>query len=56
VLIGQQGSDRILAEELARRLATINYEITTGLSPRVPRAHGQTAAATWSSAWRRPPR
>ena len=41
VLIGQQGSDRILAEELARRLATINYEITTGLSPRVPRAHGQ---------------
>ena len=41
VLIGQQGSDRILAEDLARRLATINYEITTGLSPRVPRAHGQ---------------
>ena len=41
VLIGRQGSDRILAEELARRLGTINYEITTGISPRVPRAHGQ---------------
>ncbi len=41
VLIGRQGSDRILAEELARRLETINYEITTGISPRVPRAHGQ---------------
>ena len=41
VLIGPQGSDRILAEELARRLETINYEITTGISPRVPRAHGQ---------------
>ena len=41
VLIGSQGSERILAEELARRLETINYEITTGVSPRVPRAHGQ---------------
>jgi alanine racemase len=41
VLIGEQGGDRILAEELARRLETINYEITTGISPRVPRAHGQ---------------
>ena len=37
VLIGAQGSERILAEELARRLATINYEITSGISPRVPR-------------------
>jgi alanine racemase len=41
VLIGRQGSDRILAEEMARSLSTINYEITTGISPRVPRAHGQ---------------
>ena len=39
VLIGAQGGDRILAEELARRLATINYEITSAISPRVPREY-----------------
>jgi alanine racemase len=38
VLIGAQGSERIPAEELARRLETINYEITCGISSRVPRA------------------
>ena len=37
VLIGAQGGERILSEELARRLGTINYEITCGISPRVPR-------------------
>ena len=37
VLIGRQGDDRILAEEVARRLGTINYEVTTGLLPRVRR-------------------
>jgi alanine racemase len=39
VLIGHQGEERILAEEVARRLGTINYEITCGLSPRVRREH-----------------
>ena len=39
VLIGAQGDERILAEELARRLGTINYEVTTGLLPRVRREH-----------------
>jgi alanine racemase len=39
VLIGRQGEERILAEEVARRLGTINYEITTGLLPRVRREH-----------------
>jgi alanine racemase len=39
VLIGAQGDERILAEEVARRLATINYEITCGLSARVRREH-----------------
>ena len=29
----------ILAEELARRLGTINYEITCGITARVPREH-----------------
>jgi alanine racemase len=37
VLIGAQGGEEILAEELARRLGTINYEIACGVSPRVPR-------------------
>jgi len=37
VLIGRQGSDRILAEEVAVRLETINYEVTCGISSRVPR-------------------
>ena len=37
VLIGTQGDERILAEEVARRLGTINYEVTTGLLPRVAR-------------------
>ncbi len=37
VLIGRQGEEQIRAEELAARLETINYEITCGLSARVPR-------------------
>jgi alanine racemase len=37
VLIGPQGSERILAEEVAARLETINYEVTCGISQRVPR-------------------
>jgi alanine racemase len=39
VLIGADGDERILCEEVARRLETINYEVTCGLSPRVRRAH-----------------
>ncbi len=39
VLIGSQGSERITAEDLARRLDTINYEITCGLTARVARVH-----------------
>jgi len=41
VLIGRQGKERILAEEVARRLGTINYEITCGLTQRVRRRHGR---------------
>ena len=37
VLIGAQGSERVLAEEVADRLDTINYEVTCGISQRVPR-------------------
>jgi alanine racemase len=39
VLIGAQGEERILAEEVARRLDTINYEVTCALTPRVRRQH-----------------
>jgi alanine racemase len=39
VLIGTDGGERILAEELAGRLGTINYEVTCGISARVPREH-----------------
>ncbi|MBJ7521228.1 MAG: alanine racemase [Solirubrobacteraceae bacterium] len=37
VLLGTRGTERILAEDVARTLGTINYEITCGLLPRVPR-------------------
>ena len=39
VLIGAQGDDRILCEEVARRLETINYEITCGITARVRRLY-----------------
>jgi alanine racemase len=37
VLIGSQDGEAILAEEVARRIDTINYEVTCGISARVPR-------------------
>ncbi|MBL8119129.1 MAG: alanine racemase, partial [Anaerolineae bacterium] len=37
VLLGQQGSEIITAEEIAARLGTINYEVVTNILPRVPR-------------------
>jgi alanine racemase len=37
VLIGEQGAERIPCEEVAAHIDTINYEITCGLSARVPR-------------------
>jgi alanine racemase len=39
VLIGTDGAERITAEEIARRLGTINYEVTCGITARVPREH-----------------
>jgi alanine racemase len=39
VLIGGQADERILAEEVAGRLGTINYEVTTGLLPRISREY-----------------
>lgn len=37
VLIGSQGDERITADDVARRLGTINYEVVTQILPRVPR-------------------
>ena len=39
VLIGRQGDERILCEEVAARIGTINYEVTCALARRVPRLH-----------------
>jgi alanine racemase len=44
VLIGEQHGERISAEEVARRLETINYEVTCGLSARVPRVYHRDGA------------
>jgi alanine racemase len=43
-LIGGDGRERVTAEELARRIGTINYEIVCGISGRVPRAYHRDEA------------
>lgn len=39
VLIGEQGSEQITAQEWAQRLGTIGYEVVCGLGPRVERRY-----------------
>ncbi len=39
ILIGRDGDARVSAEEVARRIGTINYEILCGISNRVPRGY-----------------
>jgi alanine racemase len=39
VLIGEQGSERITADDWASSLDTIAYEIVCGIGPRVPRTY-----------------
>jgi len=41
VLIGDQGAERITAEEVARRLDTISYEVACGLTRRLERRYCQ---------------
>jgi alanine racemase len=45
VLIGAQGEERILCEDVAGRLQTINYEVTCGISSRVPRAYVRSGSS-----------
>jgi alanine racemase len=56
ILIGIQGSERITAEEVARRLETINYEITCALTPRVPRLYHRDGITIDPGAWVAPAR
>ena len=37
VIIGRQGKEEVTADELAEKLATINYEVVTCVAGRVPR-------------------
>jgi alanine racemase len=39
VLIGEQGADRITADDVAGWAGTISYEIVCGISARVPRRY-----------------
>lgn len=40
VVIGRQGDEEITADDWARRVGTISYEIVCAIGPRVPRNHG----------------
>jgi alanine racemase len=39
VLLGRQGDVEITADDWARALGTISYEIVCGIGPRVPRRY-----------------
>ena len=43
-IIGRDGPERQTAEDLARRIGTINYEITCGITRRVPRVYHRDGA------------
>ena len=43
-IIGADGPERQTAEEVARRIETISYEIVCGLTPRVPRVYHRDGA------------
>ena len=50
VLIGRQGDEEITADEWARRLGTISYEVLCGIGPRVPRVSGRWIPASEEAA------
>ncbi len=37
VLIGKQGNEEITADEIAKKIGTINYEVVTRINPKLPR-------------------
>ena len=37
VILGEQNKQRITAEQIAKKTDTINYEVTTRISPLLPR-------------------
>jgi Alanine racemase, C-terminal domain len=45
VLLGEQGSDRITAAELAQERATISWEVVAAMAARLPRVYTAPAAA-----------
>ena len=45
MFIGRSGAERILAEDVARLLDTINYEIACDVSPRVVRRYVEAPVA-----------
>jgi hypothetical protein len=45
VFIGRSGTERILAEDVARLLDTINYEIACDIAPRVVRRYVEAPVA-----------
>lgn len=49
VLLGRQGDDEISATEMALLVDTIGYEVTCGVSTRVPRRHVRGAGETRST-------
>jgi alanine racemase len=44
VLLGAQGDDAITADEWAKKLGTINYEIVCGFGPRLPRRYRRSTS------------
>jgi alanine racemase len=39
VIIGGEGANQIFAEEVAEEIGTLSYEVTCGISDRVPRVY-----------------
>jgi len=44
-IIGRDGGERQTAEQLARRIDTISYEVVCGISGRVPRLYHRDGRA-----------
>ena len=47
VLLGRQGGEYIDVDEMARKLGTINYEVTSSLTRRLPRVYRKNGSIQW---------